>query len=243
MRISPIDIQQQQFKSRLLGYEKAGVDQFLELLAEELEQLVRKNQDLQEELARTNATLAEMRDREETLKETLISTQKITEALKSTARREVDVLMAEAEIKAERLMHNAEERRLQLIEEVQEIKRQKVDFEVSLRGLLEKHIRMLDLNVVAIEQQDADARMLEEPLPFINQTDQNTEETTVKAVDYSDKPADYSDKLIEEAEFDDPEQVDSESVAPVNPFVDTNAPELSLDFDADEEDGEEDLLK
>ena len=189
MRISPIDIQQQQFKSRLMGYDKAGVDQFLELLAEELERLVRKNQDLQEELARTSATLAEMRDREETLKETLISTQKITEALKSTARREVDVLMAEAEIKAERLMHNAEERRLQLIEEVQEIKRQKVDFEVGLRGLLEKHIRMLDLNVVAIDQQDADARMLEEPLPFTKQADQD----------------------VEEAEFDDSEQVDLES--------------------------------
>ena len=221
MQISPIDIQQQQFKSRLMGYDKAGVDQFLELLAEELERLVRKNQDLQEELARTNATLAEMRDREETLKETLISTQKITEALKSTARREVDVLMAEAEIKAERLMHNAEERRLQLIEEVQEIKRQKVDFEVSLRGLLEKHIRMLDLNVVAIEQQDADGRMLEEPLPFIKKADQDAEE----------------------AEFVDSEQVDSESEAPVNPFVDTNAPELSLDFDPDEVEGEEDLLK
>ena len=221
MRISPIDIQQQQFKSRLMGYDKAGVDQFLELLAEELERLVRKNQDLQEELARTSATLAEMRDREETLKETLISTQKITEALKSTARREVDVLMAEAEVKAERLMHNAEERRLQLIEEVQEIKRQKVDFEVGLRGLLEKHIRMLDLNVVAIEQQDADARMLEEPLPFTKQADQDAEE----------------------AEFDDSEQVASEPVAAVNPFVDTNAPELSLDFDPDEENGEEDLLK
>ena len=221
MRISPIDIQQQQFKSRLMGYDKAGVDQFLELLAEELERLVRKNQDLQEELARTSATLAEMRDREETLKETLISTQKITEALKSTARREVDVLMAEAEIKAERLMHNAEERRLQLIEEVQEIKRQKVDFEVGLRGLLEKHIRMLDLNVVAIEQQDADARMLEEPLPFTKQADQD----------------------VEEAEFDDSEQVDSESEDPVNPFVDTDAPELSLDFDPDEVDSEEDLLK
>jgi len=221
MQISPIDIQQQQFKSRLMGYEKAGVDQFLELLAEELERLVRNNQDLQEELARTNATLTEMRDREETLKETLISTQKITEALKSTARREVDVLMAEAEIKAERLMHNAEERRLQLIEEVQEIKRQKVDFEVGLRGLLEKHIRMLDLNVVAIEQKDADARMLEEPLPFIKQADQDAEE----------------------AEFDDSEQVDSEPEVPVSPFVGTNAPELSLDFDADEENGEEDLLK
>jgi hypothetical protein len=129
--------------------------------------------------------------------------------------------MAEAEIKSERLLQNAEDRRSQLIEEIQEIKRQKVGFEVSLRGLLEKHIRMLDLNVVAIDQQDADARMLEEPLPFTKQADQD----------------------VEEAEFDDSEQVGSEPEDKVNPSVDTNAPELSLDFDPDEVDGEEDLLK
>ena len=236
MRISPIDIQQQQFKSRFLGYEKAGVDLFLELLAEELERLVRKNQDLQEELSRTNTTLAEMRDREESLKETLISTQKITEGLKSTARREVDVLMAEAEVKAERLMYNAEERRQQLIEEVQEIKRQKIDFEVGLRGLLEKHIRMLDLNVVAIDQQDADARLLEEPLPFTKQSGQNTVEVTEESVDHSDEP-------VEDAEFAEPEPGSSGKEESVDQFVDSEAPVLSFDFDPGEELDEEDLLK
>jgi len=236
MRISPIDIQQQQFKSRPFGYEKAGVDRFLESLAEELERLLRQNQDFQEELARTNATLAEMREREETLKETLVITQKITEELKSTARREVDVLMAEAEIKAERLMRNAEERRVQLIEEIQETKRQKIDFEVSLRGLLEKHIRMLDLNTVAIEQQDADSRLLEEPLPFINEADQNSDEP-------SSQTADHADGLIEEAEFAEPEQVDSKRADSADPYVVTRTPDLAFDFDLDEVNGEEDLLK
>ena len=115
------------------------------------------------------------------LKETLVTTQKITEELKSTARREVDVLMAEAEIKAERLMRNAEERRMQLIEEIQETKRQKIDFEVSLRSLLEKHIRMIDLNTVALDAPDADARMLEEPLPFIEKKDSTVEEASAEA--------------------------------------------------------------
>ena len=168
MKISPIDIQQHQFRTRPFGYEKTGVDHFLELLAEELERLVRENLDLMEELSRARASLKELRDREETLKETLVTTQKLTGELKSKARREIDAMMAEAEVKAERLMHNAEERRMELIKEVQEIKRQKIDFEVSLRGLLEKHIRMLDMNAVEIEKQDADARLLEEPLPFAN---------------------------------------------------------------------------
>jgi cell division initiation protein len=174
MKISPIDIQQQQFKTRPFGYEKTGVDRFLELLAEELERLVRENLDLMEELARVKASLKELRDREETLKETLVTTQKLTGELKSKARRDIDTMMAEAEVKAERLMHNAEARRLELIKEVQEIKRQKIDFEVSLRGLLEKHIRMLDLDAVEIARGDAEAGLLEEPLPFTGHHEQES---------------------------------------------------------------------
>jgi cell division initiation protein len=166
MRITPIDIQQQQFKSRLMGYDKAEVDQFLESLAGEIERLFRQNQDLQEDLARTRDTLAEMREREATLKETLLTTQKVTDELKANARREAELLLADAEMRSERVMRNAEDRRLQLIEEIQEIKRQKIDFETSLRSLLEKHVRMLDLNILSIGDDRADAKLLEEPLPF-----------------------------------------------------------------------------
>ncbi len=235
MRISPIDIQQKQFKSRPFGYEKAGVDQFLEMLAEELERLIAKNQNLQESLDRVNATLGEMREREETLKETLVTTQKITEELKATARREVDVMMAEAGIKAERLMHNAEERRVQLIEEIQEIKRQKIDFEVSLRGLLEKHIRMIDLNNVALNAPDADARMLEEPLPFVEKRTPAAEET-------AHEPDMQSGESVEEAEFDE-----AETLIPLDEYeelsLEHDPPELSFDFDPNDPNGEEDLLK
>jgi len=229
MKISPIDIQQQQFKSRPFGYEKAGVDRFLELLADELERLVRENIDLMEELARVKASLSEMRDREETLKQTLLTTQKLTDELKSTARREVDVMIAEAEVKAERVMHNAEERRQELINELQEIKRQKIDFEVSLRALLEKHIRMLDLNAVAIEQHDADAKLLEEPLPFINDHQQEADEGR------ESRSAGPVEKPYEDAEFTEPQQ----RVNAEEPFNTPIPPELIFDYDpGDEEDQE-----
>jgi cell division initiation protein len=164
MRITPIDIQQQQFKSRLMGYDKAGVDHFLELLAGELERLLRQNQDLQEELARAKSALAEMRDREATLKETLLTTQKVTDALKANARHEADLLLADTELRAERLMQDAEERRLQLLKEIQEIKRQKISFETGLRCLLEQHVRLLDLNVLPIREEKAEGKLLEESL-------------------------------------------------------------------------------
>jgi len=234
MKISPIDIQQQHFKSRPFGYEKAGVDSFLELLAEELERLIRENIDLMEELARVKASLAEMRDREETLNKTLVTTQKLTDELKSTARREVDIMMAEAEVKAERLMHNAEERRQELINELQEIKRQKIDFEVGLRGLLEKHIRMLDLSAVAIEQHDADTRLLDEPLPFVKHHEQE-----VELRESNSGSAGQAKKTYEEAEFAEPQRQENGEQRSSTP----TPSELALDFDPGDDGDEQDLPK
>ncbi len=149
MRITPIDIQQQQFKSRPMGYDKTGVDQFLEILAGEMERLLRQNQDLQEELTHARNALGEMREREAMLKETLLTTQRVTDELKANARREAELLLADAELRAEKVILAAEERRLQLVDEIREIKRQRIDFETSLRAVLEKHARMLELNAQA----------------------------------------------------------------------------------------------
>jgi len=166
MSITPIDIQQHQFKTSLLGYEKPGVDQFLEMLAEELVRIQRECHDLREELIRTRAALEEMRGRESALKETLMVTQKVTEELKFNARREAEIMVADAALRAERIVRDAEERRIKLISEIQEIKRQKITFESSLRALVESHMRLLDLEVVAIQGEEAENLLLEEPLPF-----------------------------------------------------------------------------
>lgn len=161
MPISPIDIQQQQFRTRPFGYDKTGVDQFLEMLAEEMTRLICHNNDLEEELSRVRTRLNEMQQCEATLKEALLTTQRMTDQLKSEARREAEAMMAHAELRAERLLRKAEDRRYQLIAELQDIKRQKIDFEISLRALLEKHVRMLELDQAAIEASPAAARLLE----------------------------------------------------------------------------------
>lgn len=167
MSITPIDIQQKQFKTRALGYEKYGVDVFLEQLAEEVEKTQLINQELREELARTRVSLDEMKQRETTLKETLISTQKMVKDIKANAHKEADILVADAQLQSERIVRNADERRIQLINEIQEIKRQKISFETSLRALVVSHIKLLDLEVVEVNSgSSAESHLLEESLPF-----------------------------------------------------------------------------
>lgn len=168
MAITPIDIQQHQFKNQLFGYDKASVDRFLELVAEELERHSKQYQEVREELARTKATVDEMRQREAILKETLLTAQKVTEDLKNNAQREAEVIIADARVKAEQIVREAEDRRLQLISEIQESKRQKVAFETGLRSLVESHLRLLDLDVFPLDKEEKSKkdRLLEEPGPF-----------------------------------------------------------------------------
>ncbi len=166
MSITPIDIQQHRFKSGLFGYEKGGVDHFLELVADEMERIHRQNLELREELARVQNRVDEMRDREATLKETLIATQRVTEEMKSNARKEAEIFITDARIRAEKIVRDADERRIQLIGEIQEIKRQKISFETSLRALVESHMRLLDIDVLQVRGESREDRLLEDHLPF-----------------------------------------------------------------------------
>lgn len=166
MAITPIDIQQHQFKTRPLGYEKYGVDEFLEQIAGEMERLMRMHQELREELARTKATLDEMRSRETMLKETLVTSQRMAGEIKKNAQKEAEIIAANAQLQAERIVRDSEERRIQLINEIQEVKRQKISFETSLRALVMSHIKLLDLEVVEVQGSRNENQLLEESLPF-----------------------------------------------------------------------------
>lgn len=166
MRITPIEIQQHQFKSRLLGYDSTAVDQFLELLADELERLHKQNHELKETLARTRTALDQMKEREKALQETLMTAQQVTDELKSNARKESEIVLAEAKLQGEQIVRSAEERRIQLINEIQEVKRQKISFESGLRALIESHMKLLNLDVVSIGGGEDSSLFIEAQLPL-----------------------------------------------------------------------------
>ena len=160
MRITPIEIQQQQFKTRLLGYDTSAVDNFLEMLADELERLHKQNNELKESLARTRSSLDQMREREQTLQQTLMTAQKVTEDLKENARKEAEIVVADAHLEGERVIRDANERRIKLINDIQDMKRQKLTFESGLRTLVESHLKLLDMDMLQIEEDDAPAQLM-----------------------------------------------------------------------------------
>jgi cell division initiation protein len=146
MNISPLDIQQQQFKGRIFGgLDPDEVDSFLQQVSQDMELLIRENNDLKEQNRKALSELEEMNDREKALRETMLAAHRITEDMKSNARKEATLIITEAELEGEKLLASAEARLVELRAELQEMRRQKQQFEASFKSLLDNHSKMLSI--------------------------------------------------------------------------------------------------
>ena len=144
MKLTPLDIQQQQFRTALMGFDKKEVDTFLDLLANDVEELVRENNALKDELRKRDTDLNEFRERERTLKDTMLTATQITEDIKQNARKEAEIVIAQAEHQAEQIIQNAHTRLVRIMEDMDELRRQKAQFEASLRSMIQTHFKLLD---------------------------------------------------------------------------------------------------
>jgi cell division initiation protein len=144
MKISPLDIQQQQFKVKTFrGLDPEDVDAFLQTVAGEMEELIRENNQLKEAQSRHNREMVEMAEKERELRETLLSAQRVIEEMKANARKEAELIVSEAELKSERIVADAERQLGELKSRIEEVRRQKIQFEMSFKGLLESYSRQL----------------------------------------------------------------------------------------------------
>jgi len=154
MKVTPLDIQQQQFKTRFRGFDIREVDTFLEQMAETVENLQKENQNLGDEVRRLELEIQGYRKREETFKRALLNSQKVLDQMKDNARRAAELIIAEAEVKAEKILNKAHNRLSQLHEDIMELKRQRTQIEVQISSIIEAHSRLLEIGKEGMKESD-----------------------------------------------------------------------------------------
>lgn len=160
MHITPLDIQQKRFRAAWRGLDKAEVDAFLNLVASELEKLTSELNALREDQRRQKRLIDEYREREQALKETMITAQRVTEEITQNAKKEADIIIGRAELEAEKLLENAQERLTELLGDIGELKRQRAQFLGQLKGVVETHQKLIRV----AEDEDLRGHNLEENL-------------------------------------------------------------------------------
>ena len=146
MRITPLDIQQKQFASRLKGFDMEEVDSFLELIREEMEELLRENANIREESKRYEKQLKEYKNIETTLKDTLISTQQMVEDYKKTAKKDAELIKKESELRAEEILRDAQIEVVKIHEDITDLKGIRRHFKEELKRLIESHLSMMEFD-------------------------------------------------------------------------------------------------
>jgi cell division initiation protein len=159
MKITPLDIQQQQFRVRFRGFDMVEVDNFLDLLANEFEELLKENSQIREEDRRKVERINQLEAGEREVRDTLVSVQRITEEMKNNARKEGELIIEEAKLNARKIREAAQAQALQIEGEINQLKRQRAEFEASLRATVEMHWRLLE----STEEDSAESTPAEEP--------------------------------------------------------------------------------
>ena len=146
MKITPLDVQNQQFRVKFRGFDMVEVDNFLDLVANELEELLRENNRLKEEDRQKAGKIQELEGAEKELRNALISTQQICEELKNNARKEGELMLEEARGNARKIMETAQGQVMEIESEIMRLKRQRAEFEAALKSTVEMHLRLLGGN-------------------------------------------------------------------------------------------------
>jgi len=161
MKITPLDIRQKRFASAFRGFTQREVEAFLELVAGEFEEVVKENISLKEEMKRLQLRLEQHTERERTLQETMVTAQRISEDVKAAAKKEAEIILADAEHQAEKIVQGAHNRMVKLVEEINELKRQRVQFESQVRSVIDAHQKLIEtFSVSAREREESNLSFL-----------------------------------------------------------------------------------
>lgn len=159
MRITPLDIQQKQFPMKFRGFDIEEVYGFLEIIREEMEDLLRENASLKENVQRLENQIKEYRDMETTLRETLLTAQQLVEDYKTNARKEAELLVREAELKADSVLKEAQEKVIKIHEDIVDLKGIRRHFKEEIKRMVESHMKMLEFDK---EREEEEGGMKEE---------------------------------------------------------------------------------
>lgn len=114
MKLTALEIKQQEFEKSLRGYDKDEVQAFLNLMSNEWEHLVAKNRELEDRIDDLEEKLKHYERVEEALHETLQTAKESAEQKLTGARKDARNKIEKAEMEAESIIREATQQRQQV---------------------------------------------------------------------------------------------------------------------------------
>ncbi len=144
MRITPLDVRKQEFKRGMRGFDADEVRAFLTTLADEYEAVLVDNKQLRERVLEQDEKLAEYRNLERTLRDTLMTAERVTQEARDNARKEGEILVQQARQRVEQTLAEGRARLDELRREALAVHREKEAYLGRFRSLAEAQIQFTE---------------------------------------------------------------------------------------------------
>lgn len=142
--ITPLEIQNKDFKRSIRGYKEYEVDEFLDKIIIDYEKLYKENLELKDRLEGMNHQLEQYKEMEESLKKTLIIAQNTAEDVRANAHKESELIIQEADAKAKEIAIKANSEVENIRNEFEDIKNRMQIFKTRFKALLQSQLDSID---------------------------------------------------------------------------------------------------
>lgn len=156
MKITPMEIKQQEFKRGMRGYDTVEVDTFLEMVGNEFEKILQDAREYEKKIIALESELSKFKEVESTLKQTLMNVQETSDKSLENSKREAILMRKEAELEVQKMIESARRERDSMKEEVITLHTQKQSLITRLRHVLTSQLELMDV----LELEDADVDKL-----------------------------------------------------------------------------------
>jgi len=107
LNISPLDVRNQIFKRKFRGYDPEEVRLFLDSMADSIEGLLKEKEKLEQEVSALRERIEAFGKMEATLRDAMITAQRVCDEARANAEREAKNIIREAELEAEQKLSEA----------------------------------------------------------------------------------------------------------------------------------------
>ena len=166
MRLTPLDIREQQFRRVMRGLDPEEVESFLANVATEFEQVVTANNEMRQRIVELEERMQEYRSMEKALRDTLLTAEKVMGDAKESAQREAALIIREAEVAVQRSKGRLQQDMVQLQNELGELRRVKDAYLSRVRWLLRSQLEMIDGHAQEFAEIDSAFGAAPAPEPF-----------------------------------------------------------------------------
>jgi cell division initiation protein len=137
MRVAPLDLRQQRFKTVMRGFDRTEVVAFLTEAADDYEHALREIDRLRQDLIRLEALLGEHREREANLRNTLLTAQRLADEIKEAAQNEAKLVIREAQGRADLILQKSQVRLEEIEHDINEMRLRRRGVESSLEASIQ----------------------------------------------------------------------------------------------------------